>query len=327
MPLFGAKHKRNQNTSRLPFTLAAAVLAITIVGGLLFFIQGSADAPYQDAVCEYSGEHHSYQVQEDDTLLSVSNRFGISVDTLGDANCIDSPTDLSAGQVLTIPVPEPSEQQNDTRSVIVTTRDIAPGEVITTEMIEVDFRENETITVLDAVCCEEFIVGNRVIEAIEEGVIIEEQMLENIVFSSIENGLTFDEDYSPMVIARQDIPLNAVITEDMLLTVLVPNDFMSELQPPQSSFMNVIGSPELAIGQQATALIRQYEPVLMENLSPANDCNGDMSCFNLQPGRVAFALTTDDTNLLNMTPGQSVDILLPLQLVQIQEGQLEFRHH
>ncbi len=491
MPLFGSKQKRNQHASRLPLTLAAAVLAITIVGGLLFFVQGSADAPYQDTVCEYSGEHHTYRIQEGDTLFAVSEQFGVSFDRLAEANCFDDElTILSVGQLITIPVPHPDEQTNDTRSVIVTTRDIAPGEVITTEMIEVDFRENDTITVIAPVCCEELIVGNTIIEAIEEGMIIEEQMLEDLTFNPIEaennprigivighggqepdrgavcsdgtnelsinqgvaeatrlelirqnyevdillqfdeaindynadllielhvigcsddasdsgfytgynnvsgvenlenclntyyseitglalkpddlsssdsyvlrdvaettpaviltmgmlnadrnllvdeqpiivsgivstitcflpleNDLAFYNGYSPMLIARQDIPLSTIITEDMLLEVLVPNDFMNELQPPLSSFMNVIGSPELAIGQQATALIRQYEPVLMENISQANDCNYDTSCFNLQPGRIAFTLITDNTNILNMTPGQSIDILLPLQLI------------
>lgn len=110
MRLFSEKQKRTQGSARSFLTLIAAVIAIGITGGLLLFVQGSSNLTLQEAVCDYSGEYHSYQVQSGDTLPSLSEQFGISIDNLANANCFDDNiSGLSAGQIITIPVSDPSD--------------------------------------------------------------------------------------------------------------------------------------------------------------------------------------------------------------------------
>lgn len=416
MRLFNEKQKRNQRSSRSILTSLAAVLAIVFAGGLLLFVQGSSNLTLQETTCDYSGEYHSYQVQSGDTLPSLSEQFGISTDSLADANCFDnnSPS-LSAGQIITIPVLPDIEIIGYEQPIIEITNQPRVGIIVghageerqgavcdgvTEVSINQAIAESTSIALTDAgYSVDVFVQHDSRLIGYEASVLIElhligcddtsgyyasynnaprnselhtcltqnygnitglplldvrnditsdsfdsddigqymsamildmgilpidsELLIENsgIIVSGIvstvrcfvplEDTIT-DNLFSPLVIARQDIPLNTRITEDMLLTVLVPNDFMDELQPPLSSFMNVISSSELAIGQQVTALIRQYEPVLMENLS--DPCRGS-GCTIMLPGSIPISLTTDSQTPLSMTPGQHIDILMPLQYV------------
>ena len=45
----------------------------------------------------------TYVVQAGDTLYSIAQRFGVTVDAIAQANGIADPTQISVGQVLVIP--------------------------------------------------------------------------------------------------------------------------------------------------------------------------------------------------------------------------------
>ena len=89
MKLFNEKQKRG-NSSRLPLTLAAAVIAIAFVGGLLFFIQrASTPSLQQQTNCEFNGRTIPYVIEEGDTLFSVAGAFRTTATRLTVANCLD----------------------------------------------------------------------------------------------------------------------------------------------------------------------------------------------------------------------------------------------
>ena len=50
-----------------------------------------------------------YQVQVGDTLGIIAQRYGISIDTLMQANNISDPNFLEVGMTLSVPAPDPSE--------------------------------------------------------------------------------------------------------------------------------------------------------------------------------------------------------------------------
>ncbi len=91
-------------------TPTRASLSVTLPGPRdpnLPFITPTADAPH--ALPTLRQNTDQYTVQSGDTLGDIAQKYGISVDTLEQANGISDPNLISVGQTLNVPQPVPSQ--------------------------------------------------------------------------------------------------------------------------------------------------------------------------------------------------------------------------
>jgi len=69
--------------------------------------------------CNLQDEWFEYTVQRGDNLVGIANRTGSTVDELSEANCLDNPNQLRAGQTLYVPN-DPSPDRTSTPSATAT---------------------------------------------------------------------------------------------------------------------------------------------------------------------------------------------------------------
>lgn len=171
MPILDNKPKRkSKQRSRLPFTLAAAVLAIVLVGGLILFTQGQGSSgQYATDDCAYDGNTERHTVREGDTLTSIATFYNTTPSLIAAANCLSLRL-LTPGQVLQVPVPSNPVQ------VVIAQESIPAWETIDHDMLRIvtysadDIDIDQTFTMVDMV------IGRRASVTIASGEIIRQGM-------------------------------------------------------------------------------------------------------------------------------------------------------
>jgi LysM repeat protein len=89
----------------LPACGGAGSPAATPGGDQLVIVTATPGTPRPAAPSPASGQR--YLVREGDTLSAIALRFDVSEEAIQEANGLDNPDSLFAGQELTIPPPEP----------------------------------------------------------------------------------------------------------------------------------------------------------------------------------------------------------------------------
>ncbi|MEO1290305.1 MAG: SAF domain-containing protein, partial [Chloroflexota bacterium] len=235
------KHKRKTQSARVPLTLAAAIVAIALVGGLLIFIQ-QADLPnmsMSDSACGYDGATQTILLQEGDTLFSLAEQYEVDINELLEANCFEDQLVMSVGDEVLIPVSARGIIPNPV-TVFVATADIVAGETITMEKVTSEPRMPDRVDGENPVNAIESLLGQTALVSIEAGTIIDSHMI-----TAGQRTLM-----TPVVIAITDMVAGDEITADDVEVVMYP-----EQSTPGSTFSEV----DDVIGSYATTDIFTHE--------------------------------------------------------------------
>ena len=287
------KRKRNAR-SRLPLTLAAAVLAIFLVGGLVLFLRmpTTSDAmpaaeinPFEInathlieqateiAACSYASDdsYGVYTVREGDTIFSISLEVNVPVPLLREANCITDNNTLTVGQALRIPnnlTTSDSFELTATQLIVIATQDAAIELVTPTPAPD-----------------------------------------------SFETTASEDESGIPIIIAAQDIALGEVIDETMVYRVFYPRPVGGDALQRNHHFGGFFGNLEDVTGKVAIAPIRAFNPI-DDNAIAAPRTNSPRV---LPDGQVAVAIPFNESMArFYIQNGQSVRIISSLNNTDLQ---------
>jgi hypothetical protein len=140
------KKKREHSVSRLPLTLAAAIIAIVLIGGLVILLNRSSNNAV--TFLDPSREPDRFELTATELIRTVTQGASLQLGTpvatsdpflLTATALIQGATQTQQAQqsgLLPTPTPAPMNANDDTGiPVMVAARDIAVGQVITAEMV------------------------------------------------------------------------------------------------------------------------------------------------------------------------------------------------
>jgi|GEM_PF-5748181 len=295
MKLFNEKQKRG-NSSRLPLTLAAAVIAIAFVGGLLFFIQrASTPSLQQQTNCEFNGRTIPYVIEEGDTLFSVAGAFRTTATRLTVANCLDYDVALSPGDTLYIPISSITDTQEceeicEPVIAVVAVADIAPGTYITEDMLMIVTFMPDEIDMERRIDVIDDIVGRRANTPINQNQPIYSNMIGSYhtpnPFELTATAIVAEASATPgtaVVIAVQNIPEGTVITQEHVTLLTMAEESISSV-----AFTSI----DDVIGKTANREIYAEEVIIASELA---NCyyDGETFPYTIQPGDTLFGIASD----------------------------------